>query len=135
MKNSTTIEEQKILAEFVGSKTQDVSSVESIPRVDYFIEGIGWVREDNLKFNSSWDWLMSVVEKIESISFGKFTGFNMGSSKISASFMGFLKEVNEEGLILEPIIKPQKGKDRFECTYKAVVEFVKWYNKMHKDFR
>jgi len=60
----------------------------------------------HMMFDSSWDWLMPVVEKIETIA------------------PTDVKEINNEGLaifelgLMTPI----------EELYKAVVEFIKWYN-------
>lgn len=114
-----TIEEKnRLIAEFMGYETQDGSSVLSIPRVDYFIEDIGWVREDNLKFHTSWDWLMPVVKKVS-----KFTDeqvimnvdYKHNRSECLMYYGGrFHPHISSEELI--------------DNTYNAVVQFIEWYN-------
>lgn len=123
-----TIENNKLIAEFMG---WDI--VEKYTRM--FGYGGGYVskgHEDadlkvslykntkgslfhkrDLKFNISWDWLMPVVEKIEST---QPEGYNT------------LIEGANCWIETEPISFEGMGKTKLEATYKAVVEFIKWYN-------
>jgi hypothetical protein len=67
----------------------------------------GYVSKDKLKFETSWDWLMPVVEKIFDTEFGgKFEEWKSLNRKISES----LSVASLDG------------------TYKAVVAFIHWYN-------
>lgn len=69
-----------------------------------------------VKFNKSWDWLMPVVEKIESLDFI----FEILSTRVDIAdyrVIAFKKR-------FEPIIKETK----IEAVYTACVEFIKWYN-------
>ena len=54
---------------------------------------------EQLKYHSSWDWLMPIVEKIEQVNEG------VPKELINLSLFSYREEV-----------------------YKAVVEFIKWYN-------
>ena len=67
---------------------------------------------NGLKYHSSWDWLMPVVEKIESLNyefiiFRTTANINRGESQEFPYYQGETKK---------------------EAAYKAVVEFIKWYN-------
>ncbi len=56
-------------------------------------------------YDTSWDWLMPVVEKIEGLGY-------------------FYSDSDGERIQVTNI----QGKSKIEATYKAVVEFIKWYN-------
>lgn len=71
----------------------------------------GYEPEEYEDFHSDWNWLMEVVEKIESLDY-RF------------AITEFLSEVSNEKLS----IKSWKEKTKFENTYNACVEFIKWYN-------
>lgn len=76
----------------------------------------------NLMYHSDWNWLMEVVEKIESIVLEEVndTSFNV---TIGATRYCVIQDNN--GGMLEVI---GEGKTKIESTYKAVVQFIKWYN-------
>ena len=93
-------ENNKLIAEFMRVDQIDVDT---------------WLdKNEELNYNSSWDWLMPVVEKIESL-----------------DIVCFEKNLQEEGDYQALFTK---GEDIFIChyadtsieaTYKAVVEFIK----------
>lgn len=74
----------------------------------------------DLKYHSSWDWLMPVVEKIEDLD-DKF----------------YFVKIHSGGCFIHPInntkaynVKQyQAGKSKIEMVYATVVEFIEWYNK------
>src|SRR5690349_7440941 len=70
-----------------------------------------------MKYHSSWDWLMPVVEKIENDSIYKIriegSVVSINNTDILHSFGGdFFKTSNS----------------KIEALYNAVIEFIKWYN-------
>ena len=74
----------------------------------------------NMGFHDSYDWLMPVVEKINSFDkHGVVIHFNR--TVISTHFKN---KIN--------IISSKKDESLINNTYKAVVEFIKWYNKNNK---
>ena len=80
-----------------------------------------------LSYHFSWDWLMPVVETIQSLnetneSFGALIDISTTHIKISTSIGS--KNFNYVDS------KPQKDWKPFDIkrVYKAVVEFIKWYN-------
>ena len=67
---------------------------------------------DEMKYHTSWDWLMPVVEKIESL--GYWVNRNDGDITIS----------NKSDMV---VITPMSS-GGIDMMYKAVVEFIKEYN-------
>ena len=101
------IENNRIIAEFIGLKVEDEDE-----RI--FINGLGTrLLEDT--FNKSWDWLMQVVEKIESLEDNRYNieinnlWCNIYDTKIMDVF-----EYMEDSKI--------------NSVYGACLEFIKGYN-------
>ena len=68
--------------------------------------------DDELRYDTSWDWLMPVVEKIESIKI-----CNKGGAAVIIN--GTLCQINGISHIESTKIK---------AVYSAVIHFIKWYN-------
>lgn len=109
-----TTENNKLIAEFMGYKN-------NTPSKDFFQHPTDKNRFDRieyLKYDTDWNWLMEVVEKIESLS---YQGYNI------------YVDISEKTLIqsFESNIEISEvfGGSKIENTYKACVEFIKWYNK------
>lgn len=86
-------ESNKMIAEFMGL----------LPKIKYH------------KYNSDWNLLMPVVEKID--------GLLMDDNFVTMQMNRTLIEMPEHGLTIEGL-----GNSWIEATYKAVVEFIKRYN-------
>ena len=71
---------------------------------------------DELLFHTSWDWLMPVVEKIEGLRDENGNAYRFTIDMCNAQ----IEETNIEIL---------GGAFKIDTTYKAVVEFIKQYNK------
>jgi len=77
-----------------------------------------------MKYNKSWDWLMPVVEKIESLD---------PNENVTHTYT---VEITGNGTTISPsvwsgnrwMIRVNSRDNRLSNTYKAVVEFIKWYN-------
>ena len=117
MKN--IVENNKMFAEFLGY----CQLHPDYPTTTY------WYKKDYqpltiLLFHSNWDWLMRVVEKIESL------GYNIDTMKVditkyqSSQFCGIY--------IDGKIIYTNYCETKIEAVYNACVEFVKWYNQQSK---
>jgi len=80
-------------------------------------------------FKESWDWLMAVVDKIENTKTRRFMGFWYGNSNRGAGFVGVINtDIDVDSTCrIEEIVGHIDG-NRKDATYKAVVEFIKWYN-------
>jgi hypothetical protein len=119
-----TEENNKLIAEFMNVDHVDI---------DQAYEDYG-----ELKYHTSWDWLMPVVDKIDSIhSTDSHPIYNY-----DVWIMSDCVRINDESKSEDdPMILINKSEgvgsinhqihlfeDRRTATYKAVVEFIKWYN-------
>lgn len=97
----------------------------------------GQVLDIGLKFHSDWNWLMLVVEKIESLDLGTKiieTIYDDEDEYINAS-VSFRIEYKDcyidlygDMKIYENWIVCKECSSKIEATYSACVEFIKWYN-------
>lgn len=130
------MESNKMVAEFMGFKKSNVRNIKGVP-YDYDLpNGFELIKETettiesvwcevlmeqdscmvgDLKFHKSWDWLMPVVDKIDEIL--------PDDNFLSITYNRCLIEYDSEGITFEGL-----GNSRREATYKAVLEFIEWYN-------
>jgi hypothetical protein len=79
------------------------------------------------KWDKSWDWLMPVVERIQSI--GYHTSMYHDCDKLTYTYRNEMRIVNSD----ESKIRYRElsnGETMIQCVYTAVVEFVKWHNQL-----
>lgn len=111
----TTTDKNKLIAEFIGAKeSQYKNEYEMYNFVSCIEDGENeqhYFKPEDMRFHSSWDWLMPVVEKIESLSEVNY--------KIEISHYTYIDTL--------PTIIYRKG-TKIENTYNAVVDFILWYN-------
>ena len=118
------MENNKLIAEFMGA----VGTPKYNPTEwDVYITGCLDVDSDDenaqhfytpaeMKYHTSWDWLMPVVEKIECTHDDKGDCFNVMMEAFECTISGL-------GLTL-----CLNGHTKMDATYKAVIEFIKTYN-------
>ena len=94
------MKDNKLIAEFMGSKHPTIEDMYRLPHADVY-----W---GELQYDYSWDWLMSVVEKIETIS-------SKLPTHVGDLSLGYLTSTN------------------IEETYIAVVRFIKEYNRLKQE--
>ncbi len=114
MKEQDIIQGNELIAEFMGFVFYDDENMY------YHIEEGYYLCEPNLvKYHLSWDWLMPVVEKIESLLFPNDNWINVsiGASKHCTIF-------DSNGEIIE---FTGEEETKILSTWYAVVEFIKWY--------
>ena len=88
-----------------------------------------WIELDKLKFHSNWNWLMEVVEKIESLGYRTLTEnecFMITKSKLS-SFDVRSKD-DYSTIFSDNYEINHYGGSKKENVYNACVEFIKYYN-------
>ena len=132
-----TLENNKLIAEFLGyidnGCSEDVFLIHPITNYD--------VEISSLKYHEDWNWLMEVVEKIESLNLGNTTIKTVFSEEdlyinSNVSFLIMYKEcyVNFFGemKVYENWISVTECNSKIEAVYTACVEFIKWYNNQNK---
>lgn len=143
MKNIT--ENNKMIAEFMGGLWNESSQKYGIGNAQYL--DIGTFKNlvkakyhyslNELSYHSDWNWLMEVVEKIESLNLGNTTIKTVFSEEdlyinSNVSFLIMYKEcyVNFFGemKVYENWISVTECNSKIEAVYTACVEFIKWYN-------
>ena len=72
---------------------------------------------DATHYDTDWNWLMEVVEKIESL--GNYINITGTYTSIGA--------IEQKNRLF--FIEKDSLNNKIEAVYKAVVEFIKWYNK------
>lgn len=122
MEEKEIIEGNKLIAGFMES----VYKGHGYPNIVNFLispsqfETSNSFEVDELKYHTSWDWLMPVVEKISSMDSGKF------SVEIDFPFGVSIKKHNIEPD--EELIYGTAEETILQCLYSAVIQFIQWYN-------
>ena len=105
-------ENNKLIAEFMGYIDNGCSEEGFLicPKTNYDVD------INDLKYHSDWNWLMEVVEKIES------EGFSIEMNRQEeGDYQCLITKGND--------IKFQTFSSmKIEAVYNACVEFIKWYN-------
>lgn len=139
--------ENKLIAEFMGWECRTRKSYEDNIKVLYKPDGsifkysgFGYLRNKTpwdapFQFHNSWDWLMPVVEKIESLGyFTKIYSYATGAEIESCmDIMSYNKDENYKSLYL--FGKFTYDESKIIAIFNSVVEFIKWYNKKQKNDR
>jgi len=105
----------KLIADFMGVVFHDDAN-------EYY-DWEGLYIGNSLRFNISWDWLMPVVEKIETLEhpdFGYYTLTICGDSYIESESGEVVSETTGIGL------------SKLHSVYETVVKFIQWYNENKK---
>ena len=150
-----TTENDKLIAEFLEWKFKPNFNCYVIPfnYVDY-LDGTPFINKichvENLQFNTDWNWLMQVVEKIETTSYNvpeniqrgymkntlKATGVINSYYNDRSEFLGWsssawlgTKTIFDSTMLGEDI---ERYNTKIEAVYNACVEFIKWYNEQNK---
>jgi len=137
-------DDDKIIADFMGFKEfqGDAFSEMNYRLPDEYIEFLHCSHFGGLRFKHSWDWLMPVVEKIESLDLSDlFYSWEDSAEKTSHNFMNIAVNIERNScyviaeLQLDPCMQLSSSssssgdaKTKIEATYKACLEFIKWYN-------
>jgi len=100
------------------------------------------IREHELKYRTSWDWLMPVVEKIHSSMSYKRYNRNIGVEiTIKPQHCSiYLPDVSEgydytsDCWYADPLFSTTNGNygTTLQCVYDSVIYYIKWYNENEK---
>jgi hypothetical protein len=114
-----TQENNKLIAEFMGARrfmaTNEFELYGLIPIIEDGDNEKHFFCPHEMKFNTDWNWLMEVVEKIESLGYDVF--INTCVCKVSDVGQNMFEDI-------ECFVNNNK----IQATYNACVEFIQWYN-------
>lgn len=112
------MENNKLIAEFMGGYQYDQEgNFVTFDLTDNMFSH-DTILLENLKFHTDWNWLMQVVEKIESLDYMVIHNFYISKFEvvIKAEHNRVFKDIHIA------------NKTKIEAVYNACVEFIKWYN-------
>lgn len=114
------LENNKLIAEFMGFKLQNNPNERFYKNYFTQANGVWGNRIEILHFDSDWNWLMEVVEKIES------SGYLV---KMAGKIVIIDNKSNNKDYIS---FESSQEVTKIEAVYKACVTFIEWYNKQNK---
>lgn len=156
MEKRQILEENRLIAEFMGVMIDKNILYPSYGQIPEQYHSGGILLIEDLKYHCSWDWLMPVVEKIQT-DFSRECGFKE-SSRHRWGWCAYFSDYKKQGKTvyyfwsdykeLEKAIEAEKKdceewgdeyvpgpryivSSKIEAVWLAVVEFVKWYNREH----
>ena len=124
-----------LIAKFMGEKLPYINNQ---GRFEYMVEGAGLISSTNAEdlyrflrynYNTDWNRLMEVVEKIESLGYRTLTEnecFMITKSKLSSFDVRSKDDYNT--IFSDNYEINHCGGRKKENVYNACVEFIKWYN-------
>jgi hypothetical protein len=124
MEQKDIIEGNKLIAEFMGSKRDPQGDISE----DYeHYNGVGMLGgyAINFSYHLSWDWLMPVVEKIESLELDR-NNYEVWIHTWSVDIVSLRKGHSVRKQKIQVDI--EEGDSKILATYRAVIDFIKFYN-------
>jgi hypothetical protein len=124
------IADNRLIAEFMGCYLNDSGTAYYMKVGDPF--AIGGTRSvypfGLLKYHTSWDWLMPVVEKIQQLRFmvAIIGDGNPNTNELPNNYCNIFKE----GFTLDMVIDGGliKSNSKIDAVYQAVLQFIQWHN-------
>lgn len=120
-------ENNKLIAEFMGLIE---SSIPNYFWTQKSIEGFGTGEMVKLLYHSDWNWLMQVIDKIETLSYRRGRHFYLYLDYAKAQI-----RVDRMNVNLFSAWGTSSGIRRMGAVYDAVVGFIKWYNLEQKKIK
>jgi hypothetical protein len=105
-----TKEGNKLIAEFMETRSAIIDDM-------YFGENGMLYTEENLRYHFEWNWLMPVVQKIETL------GFRVNITGITCSVSRILETETIIQLVLGEVSM------KINLVWAVCVDFIEWYNK------
>lgn len=121
-KEEEIIEGNKLIAEFMGFEVfwNDVCEFWAVSDI---VEKHHSKAAEDLEYLTSWDWLMPVVEKIESL------GYESQIDFIEVEFKDFSHHCSfNHGGAEESIVYGVDKESKIEAVFIAVTKFIQYYN-------
>lgn len=115
--------QEELIAKFCLESRPLVSSVRT---GNQYLFDNWWHEKHELSFSSSWDWLMEAIAKIESVEVDSFTFYvEIRKNHVEISWE---KGTASKEPPLPIVINRLEHHNKIDFVYRAVLQFVKWYN-------
>lgn len=147
--DQSIIDGSRLIVEFMGSKYINdpyKSNKEDIELTDFWHWSkpeSGWPRDnytnqeystgfmiENWAYHKSWDWLMPIVEKIETTNVKDEQVYLHTEYDNRVEFLGWYSQIDLGIKDLKDL--DTRYKTKIESCFNAVVWFIRWYNKNKK---
>lgn len=148
-----TVNGNRIIAEFMGAeeetmqvKASPIGNAKAPTGRIYFQnrnpDNMHLCLIEDLRYHTSWDWLMPVIEKIESIEVEaeEFDCFDKNEKDTNRANFGvyiFKRccDVQPENSIYGHMIEVTAAPSKIEATWQAVIQFINWFNTTHQQIK
>lgn len=131
MNSEPTIEHMnEAIARFMGYEQQEQDFRRPNNTLVFLIDN-HWTPIHHLKYHSSWEWLMPVVEKIESLHDDFHGYFGVHISSNSCTIQGTNLRTTPENFH-PAYFNEVTHNTKIEATHLAIYQFIEWYNKQLK---
>lgn len=107
---SSIVRDNMLIAEFMGVQVIDETAIR--PNLECF-------RLSELRYHNSWEWLMPVIQKIQSMTNENNVRYNL--------------ILGDTSLLINPQVNPEKyfvryDRNLLDACKGAIVDFINWYN-------
>ena len=89
-----------------------------------------WHYCEDVKYHSSWDWIMPVIEKIESLGYDTVIDFRNNPYSQRKDGMSYWAQIGKDKITDD--IFGTSYESKMESVIKCVVKFIQWYNQQNK---
>ena len=132
MEKEEVIKNNILISEFLSRRGKIRKDLFWINGISGHISGLAWFKTNESKYHSSWDWLMPVVEKIETMGYQ----VDLLSRKLPIELSATDKDHtcliwNDEHTV--KVTEVGSVISKHDAAYNGVIDFIKWYNKNNKD--
>lgn len=110
------MKDNKLIAEFMGYKKSIGVTYHKKNKI---------VTEKSFKYDTDWNWLMQVVDKIESIDDGEY---DVNILKNGTQIINY----KAGGVVICDNVGQISYSEKIEHVYQAAVNFIKWYNEQNE---
>ena len=130
METNEILKGNKLIAEFMKAKNEN-SDIYYLPEFGHYFNSYGQIeynecfRSNELKYHSSWDWLMPIVAKIFKLGYVCVFYGNHCCIQDKLSFTNS-KQINKYPYYIDTYSLNEDT--LIEAVFEAIVKFIKWYN-------
>lgn len=122
-------ENNRVIAEFMG-----IPKCDRCNECGMFKYGTGiYYKPEAMGYHTSWDWLMPVVEKIETVKMSakKLNVETFDNKQVFFKTIIFARccDIQMENVVFGNVqVEVTAAPSKIEAVYNAVIQFIQWYN-------